>query len=183
MIKLNIGSGYQRIDGFLNIDNDPLVKPDYLIDLELPNFPIDENSVNEIRAHYILGHIGPGFMYLMKELYRVCCNDAILDIKFPHHLSNMYFNDPTHIRALTIEQFKLFSKKYNQWHIDTYNSCSGLGLKFDIDFEIVGFSMQPTPGSQWETALQHKTGPEIEQIATTYNNVFQEVNVKLKVVK
>lgn len=183
MIKLNIGSGYQRVDNFLNVDNDPRVKPDYLIDLDLPNFPIDENSVNEIRAYYILEHIGPGYIPLMKELYRVCCNDAILDIKFLHHRSEMFYNDPTRIRALTIEQFKLFSKKYNQWHIDNYNSFTGLGLKFDIDFEIVGFSMQPTPGSQWETALQSKTGPEIEQIASTYNNVFREVNVRLKVIK
>lgn len=183
MIKLNIGSGYQRVDNFLNVDNDPRVKPDYLIDLDLPNFPIDENSVNEIRAYYILEHIGPGFIPLMKELYRICCDGASLDIKFLHHRSEMFYNDPTRIRALTIEQFKLFSKKYNQWHIDTYNSFTGLGLKFDIDFEIVGFSMQPTPGSQWETALQSKTGPEIEQIASTYNNVFREVNVRLKVIK
>ena len=43
-MKLNIGGGLKRFDGFLNVDADPLTKPDYLVNLEtekwsLPSSP------------------------------------------------------------------------------------------------------------------------------------------------
>ena len=37
-MKINIGSGFKRYNGFLNIDDDPLVNPDYLLNIsELKN--------------------------------------------------------------------------------------------------------------------------------------------------
>jgi hypothetical protein len=36
-MKLNIGSGYKRYEDFLNIDDDPLVSPDYIVNLEESN--------------------------------------------------------------------------------------------------------------------------------------------------
>ena len=39
-MKLNIGSGYVKIPGFLNVDHDPQVKPDFLCDLENLKLPI-----------------------------------------------------------------------------------------------------------------------------------------------
>ena len=33
-MKLNLGSGYKRVPGFVNIDSSPACKPDYVVDLE-----------------------------------------------------------------------------------------------------------------------------------------------------
>ena len=119
-IKINLGSGYKRIDGFINIDNDPAVNPDYVVNLESDKLPFNDSEVNEVIASHILEHIGAGYIPLIKELYRVCEDGAILHITFPYHRSDWYTDDPTHLRPLTSNSFKLFSKKYKLSHINVW---------------------------------------------------------------
>lgn len=180
-MKLNIGSGYVRIPGFLNVDHDPLVKPDFLCDLENLKLSIEDSTVDEVYAHHILEHIGPGFLPLMKELYRVCKHDAVLDIKFPHHRSEIWFGDPTHVRKLTVDQLKMFSKKENLRHITEYGSSSGFGLFLDVDYEILGYAYKPYP--KWEQRFKTMSEAEVNEIVENFNNVFWEVHVGLRVVK
>lgn len=180
-MKLNIGSGHVKIDGYLNVDHDPLVKPDILCDLEKLQLPLEDGSVEEVVAHHIFEHIGPGFIPMMKELYRVCKHDAVLDIKFPHHRSEIWFGDPTHVRKLTIEQLKMFSKKQNIQHLVEYNSSSGMGLWLNVDFEIVKYIQKLYP--KWEQRFPHMSEEEVQEVVDNYNNVFWEVHVIMKVVK
>lgn len=180
-MKLNIGAGYKRFPDFLNVDHDPLTKPDFLCDLEDLYLDMPDNTVEYVIAHHILEHIGPGFFNMLKEIYRVCKHDAIIDIKVPHHRSEMYYCDPTHVRPITVDMMHLFSKKYNQWHIDTYNSSSGFGLKLNIDLEVVDFRYQPT--EKWAKAFEHMTNEEIEEVVQERNNVFSEVCIIMKVIK
>jgi len=142
--KINLGSGLTRYEGFVNIDDDPLVEPDYLVNLDDVNIrlPFDDSSVEEIKAHHILEHIGSGFIPLMKELYRVCVHGAILDIEAPHHQHDVFYGDPTHQRPITVSAMTLFSKKHNREQIKLYNSHSGIGLKYDIDFEMVWYDFE-----------------------------------------
>lgn len=143
-MKINIGSGYKRIEGFLNIDDDPLVEPDYLVNLDDVNIqlPFDDNSVEEIIAHHVLEHIGEGFIPLMKELYRVAKHGCIFDIVVPHHQHDSFYGDPTHKRPITVPIMDMFSKKTNREHIKRYNSSSGIGLKYDIDFEMIWYDFE-----------------------------------------
>ena len=84
-MKINIGGGFKRYDGFVNLDADPLTNPDYLVRLGEDVLPFEDNTVDEVKAYHILEHIGPGFFQLMKELYRVAEHGCILDIIVPHH--------------------------------------------------------------------------------------------------
>lgn len=180
-MKLNIGSGYKRIPGFLNVDHDPLVAPDFLVDLENLKLGIPDNSVECVIAHHVLEHIGLGFDALMQELYRICTDGAIVDIVVPHHRSEIYFSDHTHCRPITVDMMRLFSKKYNRYHIDTYGSSSGFGLKLNVDFEIADFSYSPYP--KWKDRFEHMTNEQIDEVVMDYNNVFHEVNIQLKTIK
>ena len=45
-MKINLGSGYTKYPGFLNVDHDPLTNPDYLAGLEDLHLPIENNSVD-----------------------------------------------------------------------------------------------------------------------------------------
>lgn len=146
-MKLNIGSGYTRIPGFVNVDDDPLVNPDYSLNLDDVNIrlPFDDNSVSEIRAHHILEHIGDGFIPLMKEMYRVCEHGAILDIAVPHHFHEVFYGDVTHKRPITISGMNMFSKRVNREHIEKHNSSSGMGLKYDIDFDMIWYDFEYDP--------------------------------------
>ena len=113
-MKINIGGGFKRYEGFLNLDADPLTSPDYLVKLGVDTLPFEDNSVDEVRAYHILEHIGEGFFQLMKEIYRVCKDTAIIDIQVPHHRSEIFYGDPSHVRFVTIDNMRLFSKRYNK---------------------------------------------------------------------
>lgn len=180
-MKLNIGSGYKRYPEFLNVDHDPLTNPDFLADLEDLHLPIEDNTVEYILAHHVLEHIGNGFFNLMKELYRVSKHDAILEIKAPHHRSEIYYSDPTHVRHITVDAMRLFSKKYNEEHIRLYGSSSGFGIKLGVDFEIVQYGYNPYP--KWEERFKSMTNEQIEEVVMDYNNVFHETIIIMRVVK
>ena len=146
-MKINIGSGFKRIEGFLNIDSDPGVSPDYVINLDDPKvkLPFDDSSVSEIKAHHILEHIGSGFIPLMIELWRVSEHGCLLDILVPHHFHDNFYGDPTHKRPITVSGMDLFSKKSNIKHIADNNSYNGLALKFGIDFDLEHYEFEPDP--------------------------------------
>ena len=180
-MKINLGSGYTKYPGFLNVDHDPLTNPDYLADLEDLHLPIENNSVDHVIAYHVLEHIGGGFFPLMQELYRIMQHGAILEIKVPHHRSEIFYSDPTHRRPITIDAMQLFSKKYNLEHIKLYNSSSGFGLKLNVDFEIVTYKFNPYP--KWEERFKSLTNEQIDEIVMDYNNVFHETIIIMKTIK
>lgn len=143
-IKINLGSGFKRYEGFVNLDDDPLVGADYVLNLDDVNIrlPFDDNTVEEIKAEHILEHIGDGFIPLMKELYRVSEHGCILHIIVPHHQHDVFYGDPTHKRPITVPIMYMFSKKYCEDHIKAYNSSTGMALKYGIDFEMIHFEFE-----------------------------------------
>jgi len=143
-MKVNLGSGFNRIDGFVNVDDDPLVNPDYIVNLDDVNIklPFEDNTVEEIVAHHILEHIGTGFIPLMQEIYRVCKHGAIIDIHVPHHFHEAYYGDPTHKRPITINTMKAFSKKFNQENVKKFGGGSGIAMKYNVDFEMIWYDFK-----------------------------------------
>lgn len=183
-MKLNLGGGFKRYDGFLNVDYDAGCNPDFVVNLEKDIFPIPDNSVDEIKAHHVLEHLGNGFFHCLKEMYRVCENGAIIDIVVPHHRHEFFLNDPTHKRPITIDGLKQFSKKFNNYCIEVDDGQSKLGLFFDVDFEIVTFSFSFDP--YFAPLLQDVTPEkekEIQHMIRCYNNVIMETNITLQVIK
>ena len=58
-IKLNLGSGKRKLEGYVNIDNRPEVDPDVVCDV-IEGLPYHDNSINEVRAFDFLEHIPIG---------------------------------------------------------------------------------------------------------------------------
>lgn len=196
-LKINIGGGYKRYDNFLNLDRDANTKPDFIIDLEKDIFPFEDNTITEVKAYHILEHIGQGFFHLIQELYRICENGAIIDIIVPHHYHEIFLADPTHQRPILVETMRLFSKKYNQHHIDTHGSSSGLGIYYNVDFEIVDFNFIPDASytdilNELQSVLSNPSmddnsksmaQKELVRLGRESLNVFQETHMKLVVIK
>jgi ubiquinone/menaquinone biosynthesis C-methylase UbiE len=185
-MNVNLGSGHSRVEGYINVDHDPNCSPDYVVDLEKDNLPFEDNSVDNINARHVFEHIGGGYFHMLKEIYRVCKNGAMIDIVVPHWNHDYFKNDPTHKRPITVDGMTLFSKKYNRHCIEIGDGSSQLGLFYDVDFEIIEWDYHIDPHySHMLSAIQEGKLPqeEFQQIIRSCNNVVMEVSMKVVVVK
>ncbi len=180
-MKINIGGGLTRPEGFVTIDIDVNANPDYVVDLEKDILPFEDNSVSEVRAFHVFEHIGSGYFHMLQELYRVCKHGAIIDIRVPHPRHEYFLNDPTHVRPITVEGLKMFSKKYNKHLSDTQGSITGLAYRFGVDFELVGFQL--VPDSYYADIIKNSSEKELMRLSREVNNFFMEIYITLVVVK
>jgi SAM-dependent methyltransferase len=180
-MKLHLGSGNKKFEGFTNIDYDKNCNPDICIDIEKEIWPIEDNSVDEVIAHHVLEHLGEGYFHVMKELYRVCKHGALIDIVVPHHRHEYFANDPTHRRPITPDGLWLFSKKYNDSCIEQDAAASRLGHYFNIDFEVVNSLNVPDP--KYIPIFTGKPVSEVEMYMHEHNNIIMEINIKLVAIK
>src|SRR3546814_17560269 len=102
-LKLNIGCGFNKLDGYLNVDGFSDCAPDMLWDLESTPWPFDEDAVDEIYANHVLEPIGQAtgtYFALVRELSRVVRHGGEAQIQAPHPLRNSYPTAPTPSRRL-----------------------------------------------------------------------------------
>nr|QMP83627.1 MAG: hypothetical protein [Caudoviricetes sp.] len=182
-MKINIGAGYKKIPGYVTVDGDENCNPDVLINLDDKKLilPFEDNTVEEIVAHHILEHIGEGYIRLLQELYRVCKDGAIIDVKVPHPTHEVYLNDPTHKRPITVEGFRLFSKKFNKLEIERGGSSSTLGIMYDVDYELVGYNY--IYDSFYDNILPTLSREMVVRLMREALNVAIETEIKLQVIK
>ena len=121
-MKLNLASGFKKLEGFVNIDINPSCNPDRILNLLRTPWPFQRDSVEEFNCTHWLEHIGEEFIQIMKEIHRVGTNGARVYIEVPHWQSIGAFQDPTHKRFFTESTFKYFDEwkyLYNLPHFKT----------------------------------------------------------------
>jgi hypothetical protein len=182
-VNINIGSGHKHYSDFINIDSDSHCNPDIILDLDSVNLklPFEDNSVEKVIAYHILEHIGLGYFKLLQEIYRVCKHGAIIDIQVPHPNHEVYLNDPTHKRPITVDGLRLFSKEFNKLEIERNGSSSTLGIMYNVDFEIVDYKFIHDPYYD-----EIKPTLEISQLERLFRealNTTIEIHIKLMVIK
>lgn len=181
MIKLNLGSGYKKLDGYITVDNDSKCNPDHVLDLETDRLPFDDSTVDEVLAHHILEHLGDGFFHVMREIYRVCKNGAIVDIAVPHPRHDTFLIDPTHKRPIYPYTMDMFSKARNLRDIELGGNVTTVALQNNVDFELITHEFKLDP--YYLPIFQKATEEECEFIARSQNNVIVEITMKLMVIK
>jgi len=81
--KLNIGCGWDKKEGFMNIDKSPEVNPDIIVNIE-KGLPFPDNSFNTIYSCHCLEHVRPQYWsFVLNEIARVSKNGCILELKLP----------------------------------------------------------------------------------------------------
>ena len=180
-MKLHLGAGNKRFEGFVNVDYDHHANPDYCFDMEKEIWPFEDNSVDQVIAHHVFEHLGEGYFHVLKELYRVCQHGAMIDIVVPHHRHEYFINDPTHRRPITPDGLWLFSKRYNDSCIEQNAAASRLGHFFNVDFEVVDSLDIPDPA--YVTAFEGMKKEEAMRYIHEHNNIIMEVHIKLVAIK
>lgn len=186
MTKLNLGCGFNKLDGYINVDAMPICLPDVQLVLDRDKWPWANDSVDEIYMSHVMEHLGEttaSYFHVITEMYRVCKPGAKILIKVPHPRHDNFLHDATHVRPITAEHWGLFSKKRNLEDIANNGQETKLGLALDVDFEIkrVEFHLEP----RWQVLMQNGliSDEEMTRIMRVENNVCYEITIDLEVIK
>lgn len=136
-IRLNLGSGANPRPGWLNVDVAGAASPDLVFDITQPNWPLPDNSACEVELSHVLEHTGVGFETVIKELYRVCNDGAMVRIKVPHPRHDWFSSDPTHNRALLPASFEMLDLKKSRKSLISGDTTTPLAIYLGVNFELV----------------------------------------------
>lgn len=82
-MRLNMGCGWEKFNGFINIDKAKEVKPDQVINIE-KGLPFKNNYFKEIYSKHCLEHIKPEkWGFVLNEIARVAKNNCLLVLDLP----------------------------------------------------------------------------------------------------
>jgi hypothetical protein len=185
-MRLNLGCGFDIKEGYVNVDMDLHKGVDLLWDLENFPYPWDDDSVEEIRMHHILEHLGqtPDQYYrIWKEIYRICKKDAEIHIVVPHPRHADFLGDPSHVRPITPDGLQLLSKRNcKHWH-EIGAANTKLAEYLNVDFEIIKADIGLE--KRWDKLFDEKkiTTDDLQFAIESYNNVIKQWAFVLKVIK
>ena len=121
-IRLNIGCGAKKRDGYLGVDIRPIPGiVDIVCDVGSQKLPLPDKSVRSIYSIHAFEHI-QDIIFLMNEMWRVMEWDGRLEIHVPHKDCVLAWQDPTHKRYFVEESLKYFCGEYLR--------------KYDLDYGI-----------------------------------------------
>ena len=183
-LKLNLGCGERHLAGYVNVDK--YGNPDLRCDLEELPWPWADNSVTEIQLIHVLEHLGQStdvYLDIIREIYRVCQHGARIRIVVPHYRHELFFDDPTHVRAITPMGIQLFSQRLNRMWIEQGVANSPLGLHLGVNLELKNTIFYPS--QDWfrlhpEQPVDFKL---LVRESSIYNNLLEQYEMDVEVIK
>jgi SAM-dependent methyltransferase len=176
-VRLNLGCGYNKLEGYINVDHDERCNPDVVADLE-GVLPFEDSSVDEIVMFHVLEHLGQDtktYLGIWKEFYRILKDQGVIKITVPHWQHENFHHDPTHVRKVTPVGVDMFSQERNMNTIATGGSETTLGLQLGIDIGVteVGYDLMPW----FQQEMNGKPRHIVERETAKYNNVCYQVQI------
>lgn len=138
MKKLNLGTGNQPKEGYVNVDKLNLKGVDIIHDLDNFPYPFKDNSIDEIYTEYTMEHM-KDIIGTLKELYRICKPNATIEIIVPHFTAHQMFGDLTHHRFFSYTSFDNFVVNLGKYEQDYGNVNYCKDIKFEMLSKHIGF--------------------------------------------
>ena len=133
LLRIDLGCGNNKKVGCQGIDIKPLEGVDIVADAT-KEIPLADNSVEYLYSSHFLEHV-ESIRFVASEIYRICCNGAIVEIKVPLDLP-----DPAHKVILSWDWEKLYFDPMLFWivdqsvkHVHTH-SCVGKPFEYDESY-------------------------------------------------
>jgi SAM-dependent methyltransferase len=135
-LKLNLGAGKSRMDGYLSVDEIAFDGIDVVADLRNP-WPWGDNTVSDIHMSHVLEHFtGDERVHIFNEIYRVLIPDGKAYIITPHWSSQRAYGDFTH-KWPPVCEF-LYNYLWKEWrdanapHNDIQYNSKGYNCNFSF---------------------------------------------------
>ena len=168
-MKLDLGCGNKKKEGFVGIDIIPLPEVDTVIDLEKFPWPFESDSIDEVYCSHYIEHTND-LVKFMDEVWRICRPGALCIFIAPYHSSSLAVQDPTHKQHISENTFYYFSAKWREGYTIGY-------YPIKANFEIV--SIKGIYSADWVGKPEN----EIEYAKKHYLNVLDHLIVEMKAIK
>lgn len=129
-VKIELGCGTNKAEGYIGIDRYDLPGVDIVADLN-KGIPIGDDSVNAVFSSHALEHVAD-LDFIMQEIYRVCKDEAIVNLLLPYNLTTLNFANHYHKQTINEHTFRFFSHRYDRYtnvdetHFPLQDACWGL---------------------------------------------------------
>ena len=131
--RIDLGCGTEVRGGHTGVDLIPFPDVEIIRDVDRHGLPLSDSTISHVHTAHFLEHV-QHLVFVMNEIHRVCCHDAIVDISVPTLLGPYAAADPTHVHlfnARTLSYFEAGSGAY-----------AGITKGFEILEQSVGFSLK-----------------------------------------
>lgn len=185
-MKLNLGSGQFKLQGYVNVDSQAASEPDLVWDLEKTPWPFDSDVAHEIVMTHVLEHLGQEksvYFAILKELYRVSAPNGRVLVTVPHPRHDTFWVDPTHVRAILPESMMMLSKARNLEWKQKGIADTPLALYLDVDFEVTQVTYRFDPMFQAQIDAGKMKYDEVLGTARLYSNVIKETEISMRAIK
>lgn len=183
LLKLDIGCGTKKQDGFIGLDCIKFDGVDHILDVGRERWPFENESVAEGYTSHFVEHLDRfERIHFCNELYRVLIPGGKCTLIVPHWSSSRAYGDPTHQWPAVSEfWFYYLSRKWRlddgnaphddeKWWVKPRHDFDPGGFKCDFDCTW-GYGMHPT--------LQSRNA-EYQQFALNfYKEAVQDVHATL----
>lgn len=179
MIKLDLGCGSRKKEGFLGVDQYPMENVDVVLDIGTAPWPWEDGSVEEIHASHFLEHLtAMQRVHFMNEAFRVLKDGGKATIITPHWASNRAYGDFTHQWPPVAEMFFYYLKQdwrnLNAPHTDKKWNPQGYSCNFDATW---GYSFTPELGARHPEHVQFALSNYKEAAQDIYATLTKPVKV------
>ncbi|MEM2956656.1 MAG: methyltransferase domain-containing protein [Candidatus Pacearchaeota archaeon] len=165
MKKLNFGCGKDIRKGWVNVDIQKGKGIDKSFDFRKFPYPFKSNTFDYVLIDNVLEHL-PNPQRVMKEIWRICKNGAIVKIVVPYYNSYYAYGDPTHVNF------------YNEYTIKQVIGESDYNVKKTIKkFEIIKIRLIP------QRYLRFLDQKFLHILGRIFGNVVIQIEVEIRVLK
>ena len=133
--KIDIGSGSSVRAGFTGVDIVALPGVEIVRDVSRYGLPFSDSTIARVYTAHFLEHVAD-LVFVMNEIHRVCCHDAIVEVVVPTLIGPYAAADPTHARLFNARTFAYFEPGKEAY--------AGIDKGFEILEQKVGLSIEAT---------------------------------------
>jgi hypothetical protein len=110
-MKVDLGCGPSKQEGYYGLDAFPYEGVDLVQDLNEPGWALEDASCEEINASHLVEHIND-LVAFFGELHRIAADGCTVKLSTPHYTSRDSWRDPTHVHHLSVHFFDTLLEGY-----------------------------------------------------------------------